>query len=67
VHQLLDLKEFFTTYKIKVIEYGGWYLKTEKDTWTMANGIFFKNGVAVVEKQLVASIVPPKKRIHKKR
>jgi hypothetical protein len=69
VHQLLDLKEFFTRYNnIKITESGGWFFKTSKgDTWTMLGDTFFKNGDPIVEKELVASIVPPKKRIHVKR
>jgi hypothetical protein len=44
MHSLKDLKDFLINKEIEVKEFGGWYLKVGKDTWTMAHDRFYKNG-----------------------
>jgi hypothetical protein len=66
VYDLCDLKKFLETNKVPIKEFGGWFLKTKAgDEWTLALGIFYKNGIPVVEKELIDSFKKPK--IRKKR
>jgi hypothetical protein len=46
MHSLKELNDFLTSKEIEVKEFGGWYLKVGKDTWTMAHDIFYRNGTA---------------------
>lgn len=43
MHSLSDLKEFLDKLEIQIKEFGGWYIKIGKDTWTMKHGVYFKN------------------------
>lgn len=43
MHSLSELKEFLLKEGIEVKEFGGWYLKVHKDTWTLLNDKFYKN------------------------
>jgi hypothetical protein len=45
MHSLKELKDFLINKEIEVKEFGGWYLKVGKDTWTMAHDCFYKNGI----------------------
>jgi hypothetical protein len=67
MYELCDLKKLFENNGIKVTDFNGFVLKTDRgDTWTLVLGIFYKNGEPVVEKELIDSIVPPKKTRKKK-
>lgn len=44
MHSLKELNDFLVSKEIEVKEYGGWYLKIGKDTWTMAHDVFYRNG-----------------------
>ena len=46
MHSLKELNDFLISKEIEVKEFGGWYLKVGKDTWTMAHDCFYKNGNA---------------------
>jgi hypothetical protein len=67
MNDLCDLRKLFESNNIKVSSFTGYSITTGKDVWSLAHGIFYKNGLPVVEKELVKSILPPKKRIHKPR
>ena len=43
MHSLSELKELFVKNEIQIKEFGGWYLKVGKDTWTMTDGKVYKN------------------------
>ena len=45
MHSLTELKDFLVAREIEVKEFGGWYLKVGKDTWTMAHDVFYRNGL----------------------
>jgi hypothetical protein len=44
MHSLKELNDFLMNKEIEVKEFGGWYLKVGKDTWTMSHDCFYKNG-----------------------
>lgn len=44
MHSLRELYEHLISKQIEVKEFGGWYLKVGKDTWTMAHDVYYKNG-----------------------
>jgi len=44
MHSLKELNDFMISKEIEVKEFGGWYLKVGKDTWTMAHDVFHRNG-----------------------
>jgi len=44
MHSLKELKDFLANKEIEVKEFGGWYLKVGKDTWTMSHDVFYRNG-----------------------
>ena len=67
MNTLKDLQKLFEENGVTVVEFGGWYLVTKslsdgrkKDRWTLAFDIFYKNGEAIVEKELVDSFKPKK-------
>ena len=45
MHSLKELNDLLTSKEIQVKEFGGWYLKVGKDTWTMVHDIFYRNGL----------------------
>jgi len=44
MNSLSELRDLFTTKEIQIKEFNGWSLKVGKDTWTMSNGVYYKNG-----------------------
>ncbi len=44
MHSLSELKNFLISREIEIKEFNGWLLKVGKDTWTMTNDIFYRNG-----------------------
>ena len=67
MNTLKDLQKFFEDNGVTVVEHGGWFLITKnvtdgrkKDRWSLAFDIFYKNGEAIVEKELVDSFKPKK-------
>jgi hypothetical protein len=44
MHSLTELKEYLIQQEIQIKEFGGWYLKVGKDTWTMLDGVYYCNG-----------------------
>jgi hypothetical protein len=68
MNELCDLKRLFESNNIEVSSFLGNILTTGKgDQWTMVHGVFYKNGLPIVEKEVVKSVLPPKQRIHKTR
>lgn len=51
MNSLSELREIFMREHIPVKEFGGWYLKVGKDTWTMLYGDLYKNGEKQSSKQ----------------
>lgn len=45
MHSLKELNDLLTSKEIEVKEFGGWYLKVGKDTWTMSHDVFYRNGL----------------------
>lgn len=45
MHTLKDLHDLMVSKEIEIKEFGGWYLKVGKDTWTMAHDVFYRNGL----------------------
>jgi hypothetical protein len=45
MHSLKELNDLLTSKEIEVKEFGGWYLKVGKDTWTIAHDVFYRNGL----------------------
>lgn len=45
MHSLKDLHDLMISKEIEIKEFGGWYLKVGKDTWTMAHDVFYRNGL----------------------
>ena len=44
MHSLSELKDLLLSKEIQNIKFNGWQLKVDKDTWTLANDVFYKNG-----------------------
>jgi len=45
MHSLRELNDFLISKEIEIKEFGGWYLKVGKDTWTMSHDVFYRNGL----------------------
>jgi hypothetical protein len=45
MHSLRELNDFMVSKEIEIKEFGGWYIKVGKDTWTMAHDVFYRNGL----------------------
>ena len=45
MHSLKELNDLLTSKQIEVKEFGGWYLKVGKDTWTMSHDVLYRNGL----------------------
>lgn len=45
MHSLSELKDFLLAREIEVEEFGGWYLRVGRDTWTIAHDVFYRNGL----------------------
>jgi hypothetical protein len=45
MHSLRELNDFLTSKEIEIKEFGGWYLKVGKDTWTITHDVFYRNGM----------------------
>lgn len=45
MHTLKDLNDLLISKEIEIKEFGGWYLKVGKDTWTMSHDVFYRNGL----------------------
>jgi hypothetical protein len=68
MNELCDLKRLFESNKgYPITSFDGKSLVVGPDTWTLAHGIFYKNGLPTVEKEVVKSVLPQKQRIHKPR
>jgi hypothetical protein len=44
MHSLKELNDLLVSKEIEIKEFGGWYLKVGKDTWTLAHDVFHRNG-----------------------
>lgn len=44
MNNLSELRDLFIKEQLPIKEFGGWFLKIGKDTWTMLDGEFYKNG-----------------------
>lgn len=45
MHSLRELNDLLASKQIEVKEFGGWYLKVGKDTWTMSHDVLYRNGL----------------------
>jgi hypothetical protein len=45
MNSLAELRDFLSTKEIQIKEFGGWYLKVGKDTWTMLDGVYYRNNL----------------------
>lgn len=45
MHSLKELNDLLASKQIEVKEFGGWYLKVGKDTWTMSHDVLYRNGL----------------------
>ena len=45
MHSLRELNDLLISKEIEIKEFGGWYLKVGKDTWTMAHDVLYRNGL----------------------
>jgi hypothetical protein len=45
MHSLKELNDLLVSKEIEIKEFGGWYLKVGKDTWTIAHDVFYRNGL----------------------
>lgn len=45
MNSLSELRDHLSSKEIEIKEFNGWLLKIGKDTWTMTNGKFYKNGM----------------------
>jgi hypothetical protein len=45
MHSLRELNDLLISKQIEIKEFGGWYLKVGKDTWTMAHDVLYRNGL----------------------
>ena len=43
MHSLSELKEFLKSREIEVDSFNGWQIVVGRDTWTMADGVFYLN------------------------
>jgi hypothetical protein len=39
MHSLKELNDLLVSKEIEIKEFGGWYLKVGKDTWTLAHDV----------------------------
>ena len=44
MNSLSELRDLCIREQLPIKEFGGWYLKIDKDIWTMLDGDLFKNG-----------------------
>ena len=51
MNTLTELKDLLIKQEIEIKEFGGWFLKVGKDTWTMAHNVLYKNGLPQSLKQ----------------
>lgn len=45
MNSLAELRDFLSAKEIQIKEFGGWYLKVGKDTWTMLDGVYYRNNL----------------------
>lgn len=45
MNSLAELRDFLYAKEIQIKEFGGWYLKVGKDTWTMLDGVYYRNNL----------------------
>lgn len=62
MHSLRELKDLFITHNMKIKESGGWYLKVGKDTYTMLDDDYYKNGIIISRKEILTNIKKKKKK-----
>jgi hypothetical protein len=56
MHCLSDLRDLFLSHNIKIKEFGGWFLKVGKDTYTMLDGDYYKNGNIISKKDIQTNL-----------
>lgn len=56
MHSLSDLKDLFLSHNIKIKEFGGWFLKVGKDTYTMLHDDYYKNGSIISRKEIQTNL-----------
>ena len=44
MNSLVELRDLLVKNEIAIKEFNGWCLKVGKDTWTMLDGVYFRNG-----------------------
>ena len=43
MNSLSELRDFLVSKEIVIKQFNGWSLKVGKDTWTLSDGVFYKN------------------------
>lgn len=61
MHSLSDLRDLFVSHNIKIKEFGGWFLKVGKDTYTMLDDDYYKNGSIISKKEIQTNLKKKKK------
>jgi len=61
MNSIIELRELFQKYNLVITESLGWYLICYRDTWTMALGVYYKNGQPVTHKDIVEYAKNPPK------
>jgi hypothetical protein len=56
MNSLSELKDFLEKNNISVTEYGGWYLKVKKNTFTMSHGKLSLNQKEVDQKSILKQL-----------
>jgi hypothetical protein len=56
INSLSELKEFLQKNQVSVTEYGGWYLKVGKNTFTMSHGKLSLNQTEVDQKSILKQL-----------
>ena len=64
---LKSMRKFLESNKIKIKKNRVWDFTTTKgDVWSMAHGVYYRNGEPINEKEFVKSFEKPKKKKEKK-
>ena len=61
MHSLSELKNLFLSHNIKIKDFGGWFLKVGRDTYTMLDDDYYKNKVKISRKEILSSLKKKKR------
>lgn len=68
MNSLSEFKELLIKNKFTIKDYCGWYVTiSNNDTWTLLDGILFKNGIALKDQEVKEYLkLPPKESAKRK-